>query len=99
MHDLDVKKARKLYDYIDGSGFYKCPVAKEDRSLMNVVFVTGDADLDKKFVAAAKEEGMVNLNGHRSVGGMRASIYNAMPAEGVGKLVEFMADFEKKHRK
>lgn len=98
MHDIDVKKAQKLYDYIDGSGFYKCPVAKEDRSLMNVVFVTGDADLDKKFVAAAKEEDMVNLNGHRSVGGMRASIYNAMPMEGVDKLIDFMKRFAQENK-
>lgn len=88
------EKAALLYDYIDSSKLFKCPVAKEDRSLMNVVFVTGDADLDKKFVAAAKEEGMINLNGHRSIGGMRASIYNAMPKEGVEKLVQFMKKFE-----
>ena len=98
MHDLDVKKAAKLYDYIDGSDFYHCPVAKEDRSLMNVVFVTGDTDMDKKFVAAAKEEGMVNLNGHRSIGGMRASIYNAMPMEGVDKLIAFMKKFAEENR-
>ena len=67
--------------------------SKEDRSLMNVVFVTGDADLDKKFVAEAKAEGLVNLGGHRSIGGMRASIYNAMPMEGVDKLLEFMKKF------
>ena len=98
MHKADVEKANKLYAYIDESQLYKCPVAKEDRSLMNVVFVTGDTDLDKKFVAEAKAEGMVNLNGHRTVGGMRASIYNAMPEEGVRKLVEFMREFEAKHQ-
>ena len=86
-----------LYDYIDASSLYKCPVAEEDRSLMNVVFVTGDAELDKKFVAQAKEKGLVNLAGHRSIGGMRASIYNAMPEEGVAKPVEFMKKFEAEH--
>ena len=95
MHAADVEKAEMLYRCIDESELFKCPVAKEDRSLMNVVFVTGDTDLDKKFVAAAKEAGMINLNGHRSVGGMRASIYNAMPKEGVEKLVAFMKEFEK----
>lgn len=98
LHELDVKKAQKLYDYIDSSELYKCPVAKEDRSLMNVVFVTGDTDLDKKFVAAAKEENMHNLNGHRSIGGMRASIYNAMPEEGVDTLIEFMKKFEAENK-
>lgn len=98
MHDLDVEKAEKLYNYIDASDFYHCPVAEEDRSLMNVVFVTGDADMDKKFVAAAKEEGMVNLNGHRSIGGMRASIYNAMPMEGVDKLIAFMKKFAEENK-
>lgn len=98
MHAADVAKADKLYDYIDNSALFKGPVAKEDRSLMNVVFVTGDADLDKKFVAEAKAEGMVNLNGHRSVGGMRASIYNAMPMEGVDKLIAFMQKFEAENK-
>ncbi|SCJ96112.1 Phosphoserine aminotransferase [uncultured Eubacterium sp.] len=94
LDSVNTEKAGKLYDYIDASDFYKCPIRKKDRSLMNVVFVTGDADLDKKFVAEAKAEGMVNLNGHRSIGGMRASIYNAMPMEGVNKLIEFMEKFE-----
>ena len=97
MHAADVAKADKLYDYIDNSALFKGPVAKEDRSLMNVVFVTGDTDLDKKFVAEAKAEGMVNLNGHRSVGGMRASIYNAMPYEGVEALTAFMKKFEEEN--
>ena len=92
------EKAALLYDYIDSSSLYKSPVAKEDRSLMNVVFVTGNDDLDKKFVAEAKEAGLVNLSGHRSIGGMRASIYNAMPKAGVEALVSFMEDFEKKNR-
>ena len=88
------EKAARLYDHIDNSTMFSCPVAVEDRSLMNVVFVTGDKDLDKKFVAEAKEQGLVNLGGHRTVGGMRASIYNAMPDEGIDKLIAFMKKFE-----
>ena len=88
------EKAARLYDHIDNSKMFSCPVAVEDRSLMNVVFVTGDKDLDKKFVAEAKEQGLVNLGGHRTVGGMRASIYNAMPDEGIDKLIDFMKKFE-----
>jgi phosphoserine aminotransferase len=88
------EKADMLYDYIDGSRLYRAPVAKEDRSLMNVVFVTGDGALDGKFVAEARAEGLLELNGHRSVGGMRASVYNAMPIEGVRALVDFMKRFE-----
>ena len=76
---------------------FKGTVEKKDRSLMNVPFVTGDKDLDAKFVAEAAEAGLVNLKGHRTVGGMRASIYNAMPIEGVEKLVEFMAKFEQEN--
>lgn len=99
MNKKDIEKAEKLYDYIDSSELYKCPVEnKDDRSLMNVVFVTGDADLDKKFVAEAKAEGLVNLGGHRSIGGMRASIYNAMPMAGVDKLIEFMKKFEAENK-
>lgn len=98
MHERDVRKAEKLYNYIDSSDFYKAAVREKDRSLMNVVFVTGDEALDKEFVAAAREEGMTNLNGHRSVGGMRASIYNAMPEEGVDKLIDFMKRFEEEHK-
>ena len=90
------KKAAILYDFLDSSNLFKGTVAKEDRSLMNVPFVTGDADMDAKFVAEAKAAGFVNLKGHRSVGGMRASIYNAMPKEGVEKLVAFMQDFERR---
>ena len=97
MHAADVEKAEMLYNCIDQSKLFKCPVAKEDRSLMNVVFVTGDGDLDKKFVSDAKAAGMINLNGHRSVGGMRASIYNAMPKEGVAQLVAFMQKFEEEN--
>jgi phosphoserine aminotransferase len=94
MEQRNVEKANMLYDYIDNSQLYRCPVVKEDRSLMNVVFVTGNADLDKKFVAQANEAGLINLSGHRSIGGMRASIYNAMPKEGVEALIEFMKKFE-----
>ena len=92
------EKAQMLYDFIDSSRLFRCPVAKEDRSLMNVVFVTGDAELDKKFIALAKENGMINLSGHRSIGGMRASIYNAMPKEGVAALVDFMRKFEEENK-
>ena len=88
------KKAAILYDFLDSSKLFKNPVEKGSRSLMNVTFVTGNEELDKKFIAGAKEEGLVTLGGHRSVGGMRASIYNAMPIEGVQKLVDFMKKFE-----
>ncbi len=88
------KKAKILYDFLDESKLFKGTVRKEDRSLMNVPFVTGSQELDAKFVKEAKEAGFENLKGHRSVGGMRASIYNAMPIEGVEKLVEFMKKFE-----
>ena len=89
------EKAKILYDFLDASKLFKGTVRKEDRSLMNVPFVTGSDELDAKFVAESKAAGMENLKGHRSVGGMRASIYNAMPIEGVRKLVEFMDQFEK----
>ncbi len=94
MKQHNIEKAQILYDFLDESKMFKGTVRKEDRSLMNVPFVTGDADLDAKFVKEASEAGFVNLKGHRSVGGMRASIYNAMPKEGVEKLVEFMKKFE-----
>jgi len=98
MKELNEKKAKLLYDFLDSSEMFKGTVVPEDRSLMNVPFVTGDADLDAKFVAAAKEAGFVNIKGHRSVGGMRASIYNAMPYEGVEKLVAFMKKFEEENK-
>ena len=98
MNEKNVRKAAKLYDYIDGSGYYKCPVRKEDRSLMNVVFVIGDKDIEKKFVADAKAAGLHNLGGHRSIGGMRASIYNAMPEEGIDALIEFMEKFKAENK-
>ena len=87
------RKASLLYDYLDGQLYYTSPVDKKCRSMMNVIFVTGDAELDKKFAKEAEREGLINLKGHRSVGGMRASIYNAMPYEGVEKLVAFMKRF------
>jgi len=93
------EKAAALYDYLDRSAMFHGTVRKEDRSLMNVPFVTGDPELDAQFLKEAAAAGFVNLKGHRIVGGMRASIYNAMPLEGVQKLVAFMEDFEKKYQK
>ena len=98
MKELIEKKAKILYDFLDQSELFKGTVVPEDRSLMNVPFVTGDADLDAKFVSEAKAAGFENLKGHRTVGGMRASIYNAMPMEGVEKLVEFMKKFEAENK-
>ena len=92
---LNEEKASILYAFLDRSKMFHGTVAKRDRSVMNVPFVTGDEALDAKFVKEAAEAGLVNLKGHRSVGGMRASIYNAMPIEGVRALVEFMEFFEK----
>ena len=94
MKEKNEKKAGILYDFLDNSKLFKGTVRKEDRSLMNVPFVTGNEELDAKFIKEAQAAGFVNLKGHRSVGGMRASIYNAMPIEGVEKLVEFMKKFE-----
>ncbi len=99
MKERNEKKARILYDYLDESKLFKGTVQKEYRSLMNVPFVTGDDALDAKFIKEATERGFVNLKGHRTVGGMRASIYNAMPMEGVQKLVEFMKEFEQNNIK
>ena len=94
MQKINEEKAAILYDFLDNSKMFKGTVVEKDRSLMNVPFVTGNKDLDAKFVKEAEAKGFVNLKGHRSVGGMRASIYNAMPVEGVKALVEFMKDFE-----
>lgn len=94
----NIEKANLLYSFLDNSSLFKGTVVPKDRSLMNVPFVTGSEELDKKFVAEAKEAGLVNLKGHRTVGGMRASIYNAMPYEGVQKLVDFMEKFEKNNK-
>ena len=99
MKERNEKKAKILYDYLDESKLFKGTVRKEDRSLMNVPFITGNEELDAKFVKEAKEAGFENLKGHRTVGGMRASIYNAMPYEGVVKLVEFMKKFEAENLK
>ena len=93
MQKMNQEKAALLYDYLDSQDYYIAPVKKESRSMMNVTFVTGDADLDKKFASEAGKAGLKNLKGHRSVGGMRASIYNAMPKAGVEALIEFMKAF------
>ena len=97
MKEYNEKKAKLLYDFLDQSRLFKGTVEKKDRSLMNVPFVTGSDELDALFVKESKAVGLENLKGHRTVGGMRASIYNAMPIEGVEKLVEFMDAFEKKN--
>lgn len=94
MKKINEAKAKLLYDYLDSTDFYTATAEKKDRSIMNVPFITGDVDLDAKFVAEAKAAGIENIKGHRSVGGMRASIYNAMPIEGVEALVDFMKSFE-----
>ncbi|MBC8536158.1 3-phosphoserine/phosphohydroxythreonine transaminase [Feifania hominis] len=93
------KKAALLYDYLDSSKLFRGTVAEQDRSIMNIPFVTGDEELDRTFVSGAKAAGLVNLAGHRTVGGMRASIYNAMPVEGVEALIQFMYKFEKEYHK
>lgn len=98
MHRRNLAKAEKLYAAIDKSKLFRGVIVSEDRSLMTVTFVTGDPDLDKKFVAGAREKGMINLGGHRSVGGLRAGIFNAMPPEGVDALVDYMESFEKENR-
>lgn len=98
MKERNEQKAKSLYDYLDQSTMFRGTVAPKDRSLMNIPFITGDADLDAKFIAEASAAGFKNLKGHRTVGGMRASLYNAMPQEGVVKLVEFMDAFEKNNR-
>ncbi len=97
MKKLNEQKARLIYDFLDSSKLFKGTTAKEDRSLMNIPFVTGNADLDALFVKQAAENGFVNIKGHRTVGGMRASVYNGMPLEGVEKLVAFMKKFEEEN--
>lgn len=99
MQELNEKKAGLLYDAIDNSEMFTCPVAKKDRSMMNVVFVTGDPALDKKFIEDAAAADFVSLEGHRSVGGMRVSIYNSMSMEGVTELISFMKKFEKDNKR
>lgn len=98
LEEINKKKAAILYDYLDSSSIFRGTVVKEDRSLMNVPFVTGSDELDAKFIKEAGANGLVNIKGHRSVGGMRASIYNAMPVEGVTKLVDFMKKFEMENK-
>jgi phosphoserine aminotransferase len=97
MEQINRAKAALLYDYLDQTEFYLSPVAKDDRSLMNIPFTLRNADLDKAFIQETEAAGLTQLKGHRSVGGMRASIYNAMPIEGVQTLVRFMKEFERKH--
>ena len=97
MKKINEEKAKILYDFLDESKLFKGTVVKKDRSIMNVPFITGNEELDALFVKESKAAGLENLKGHRTVGGMRTSIYNAMPKAGVEKLVEFMSDFEKKH--
>ena len=95
MKEYNEKKAKIIYDYLDSSKLFHATVSGKDRSMMNIPFVTGNADVDADFVKKASAAGFVNLKGHRTVGGMRASVYNAMPLEGVQKLVDFMKDYEK----
>lgn len=97
MEKINIKKSQLLYEYLDSTDFYECPVSPEDRSRMNVPFRIKDDSLDGQFLEQSKANGLVQLKGHRSVGGMRASIYNAMPIEGVRALVEFMQEFERSH--
>jgi phosphoserine aminotransferase len=94
MAEINKRKAGKLYNFIDSSRLFTAPVEVDSRSMMNVAFVTGDAELDRRFCLEAERRGLVNLKGHRSVGGMRASIYNAMPEAGVDALITFMKEFE-----
>ncbi len=98
LEEINKKKAAMLYEYLDSSSMFRGTVVPEDRSLMNVPFVTGSEELDAEFIAASSKAGLSNLKGHRSVGGMRASIYNAMPVEGVEKLISFMKEFELSHK-
>jgi phosphoserine aminotransferase len=97
MEKTNILKAGLLYEHLDSTDFYNCPTAQENRSRMNVPFTLKDETLDESFLKEAKDHGLLQLKGHRSVGGMRASIYNAMPLEGVKTLVDFMKGFEKSH--
>ena len=99
MKEINTYKANLIYDYLDKSKLFKATADKDSRSIMNVTFRTGDEELDTKFVAEAKKHNIVSIKGHRLVGGMRASIYNAMPVEGVKALVKFMEEFEKENLK
>jgi phosphoserine aminotransferase len=95
MEKINIQKSNMLYDYLDSTSFFNCPTAKENRSRMNIPFTLKDEALDEAFLKGAKDKGLLQLKGHRSVGGMRASIYNAMPTEGVRVLVDYMKAFEK----
>jgi phosphoserine aminotransferase len=97
MEEINIAKAKLVYDYLDQTEFYQQPVAKEDRSRMNIPFTLRNAKLDEEFLKAAKSHGLTQLKGHRSVGGMRASLYNAMPLAGVLALVDWMHEFERSH--
>ncbi len=97
MGDINRLKARKLYDFIDKSAFYSNSISIENRSIMNIPFLLVNSELDSEFLHDAENAGLLNLKGHRSVGGMRASIYNATPIEAVDALINFMADFQSKH--
>ncbi len=97
MGDINRLKARKLYDFIDQSAFYSNSISIENRSIMNIPFLLVNSELDSEFLHDAENAGLLNLKGHRSVGGMRASIYNATPIEAVDALINFMADFQSKH--
>ena len=97
MEKVNIAKAKLLYDLLDASDFYHCPVVESDRSRMNVPFTLKNPSLDGTFLQQSQARGLIQLKGHRSVGGMRASIYNAMPIEGVARLVEFMQEFEINH--
>jgi phosphoserine aminotransferase len=97
MERRNVEKARLLYDYLDASRFFRNPVEKADRSRMNIPFTLADASLDDAFLKGAAQAGLLQLKGHRAVGGMRASIYNAMPIEGVRALCDYMREFERRH--
>ena len=95
MEKINITKANMLYDYLDATDFYHCPTAVDNRSRMNIPFTLKNEALDEAFLKGAKDKGLLQLKGHRSVGGMRASIYNAMPVEGVKVLVDYMKEFEK----
>ena len=96
MGEVNNRKAKKLYSFIDESNFYSNNIQESNRSIMNIPFLLGDENLNKQFLEESKEAGLLALKGHRSVGGMRASIYNAMPEEGIDALIEFMAEFSNK---
>ena len=97
MEKVNLRKANLLYDYLDSTDFYRCPTALDNRSRMNIPFTLKDEALDDEFIKQARARGLIQLKGHRSVGGMRASIYNAMPLAGVQALVDYLKDFAQRH--